>query len=193
MLRLLIVTCVSVNFVIGNTVNGSKRKFLCVMFVEQKLHLVFRIPRVNSISSKIYIFIFTELKCNSEEILRISTNCPPLSTNCVENNGTNGTCECIIDGQTFNSKYTTHEDYCVNSIDVDVNSTTSHPESGNEPPGAQSTSPLIAGISISLVFAMSCIFVCKKLHVYQRFRNIRRIPRSRYEDVMLGTDDPPLI
>lgn len=151
------------------------------------------------------LLFFLEKRCNSEEILKFDFPCPPLSTNCVEDGGTNGTCECIIHGQIFNPKYTTDTDYCVNSIDVNVSSSIIGNVSSiqNKPKFETPAHELsFTGVSISLVFVsivVGCLFVCKKLHVYQRFRNIRRTThRSRpfYEDVMLGTndnDDPPLI
>lgn len=127
----------------------------------------------------------------------------PTHSNCVEDggpSGTNGTCGCT-QGKIFNPKYTSNDDYCVYSY---VSSNSGHPEPSaqNETKFESSPQPyhVIAGISISLCFVsivIGCIFACKKLHVFQRFRNIRRTHRRPfYEDVMLrnnDNDDPPLI
>lgn len=141
------------------------------------------------IINDIVFLIIQEKKCNSEEILNII--CPPLSTNCVEDgerNGTNGTCECIHG--IFNPKYTTNENYCLNSVNI----SSQHQKKSKFESSSQ---PHFIIIIISLVFVsivIGCIFVYKKLHMHQRLRNIRRTHcRSFYEINRGNDDDPPLI
>lgn len=139
----------------------------------------------------VFFSIPQEKKCNSEEILKFK--CPPLS-HCVENgetNGTNGTCECIHG--IFNPEYTTDENYyCLNSVDVSKKSVQKKPKFESLPQPHH----IVAGVSISLVFVsivIGFIFVCKKLHFYQRFRNIRHTHCRPFYELGTNDDDPPLI
>lgn len=209
MFRPLIFICLLLDLVVGSGKISTKHQYFsivctfCESFVSILVHIIHKRSQ-GFIISFIYIFFLVEKKCNSEEILKAFPECPTHSTNCVEDgvmNGTNGTCECIH-GKIFNEKYTSDADYCVYSSNLGINSI--HPESNVQNKTKFENSPhphhVIIGVSILLFFVsvlIGSIYVCKRLHIYQRFRNIRRTNRRPfYEDVMLRNndiDDPPLI
>lgn len=152
-----------------------------------------------------------DIICNSQ---LPENECPALAT-CVERSETsNGDCKCKND-YVFNPNYTSKNDYCIkfagnknkqssiynsknieNASKIEVETTTKIEEKSKALPGPQH---IIAGVFIPVIFVFTVlggIFAYKKLHISQHIRNVRRTHRTRYSDVMLGSndnDDPPLI